>query len=491
MDNEGAEGFMSITRVVTVVSLLFVSGLFAQTPTDPLPSPLEAVEGLLEVRVVEFATLPSREGETPWMSLLIDEPGTGRLFVNDMHGPLYTVSYDGQTVTAYVDINAEEWGVGVESRRRGLGVQSFAFHPQFTQVGTPGFGKLYVWTDTSNTAPAPDLVPGGGDDTHDTVLLEWTTRTPGAATYDGGPPRELLRIEQPFLNHNGGHMSFNPLAGPSDSDFGLLYVGMADGGSGGDPLNNAQNLASPFGKILRLDPLGSDSSNGKYGIPDDNPFANDGDPTTLGEIYAYGVRNPHRFSWDPQNGNLFVADIGQDFVEELNLVTAGANLGWNDWEGSFRYVSRQEVSVVDQRGDANITFPVAEYDHSDPLLGPRYAITGGIVYRRGDIAQLANMVVFGDLFNGEMFYIDADNLPNGGQEAIRRILLRDNGESKTFFQIVQDKNVEQGKPPTARADLRFGTGPDGRLFLLNKHDGIIRLLVPDDYVSQETTDPGR
>ena len=472
---------MCVTRVMTAV-LLMASGVFAQTPTNPLPSPIEAVDGLLGVRFVEFATLPEIDGEAARMMLLIDEPGTGRLFVSDMRGPLYTVTYDGRTVTQYLDVNAERWGVGVESPRRGLGVQSFAFHPQFTQPRTPGFGKLYTWTDTSNTAPEPDFVPGGGDNTHDIVMLEWTAGTPGAATYDGGPPRELLRIEQPFRNHNGGHIDFNPLAAPSDPDFGLLYVSMADGGSGGDPLNNAQNLGSAFGKILRLDPLGSNSANGQYGIPDDNPFANDGDPTTLGEIYAYGVRNPHRFGWDPQNGNLFVGDIGQSFVEELSLVTAGANLGWNDWEGSFRFISREEVSLVDQRGDATVTFPLAEYGHIDPLLSPRSAMSGGIVYRSGDIKQLANLVLFGELASGEIFYIPADDLPTGGQEAIRRILLNDNGESKTFMQLIHEKNAEQGKPPTPRADLRFGTGPDGRVFLLNKHDGMIRMLVPDDYV---------
>ena len=253
---------MCVTRVMTAV-LLMASGVFAQTPTNPLPSPIEAVDGLLGVRFVEFATLPEIDGEAARMMLLIDEPGTGRLFVSDMRGPLYTVTYDGRTVTQYLDVNAERWGVGVESPRRGLGVQSFAFHPQFTQPRTPGFGKLYTWTDTSNTAPEPDFVPGGGDNTHDIVLLEWTAGTPGAATYDGGPPRELLRIEQPFRNHNGGHIDFNPLAAPSDPDFGLLYVNMADGGSGGDPLNNAQNLGSAFGKILRLDPLGSNSANGQ------------------------------------------------------------------------------------------------------------------------------------------------------------------------------------------------------------------------------------
>ena len=201
------------------------------------------MDGLLEVSFVEFATLPDIDGETARMMLLIDEPGTERLFVSDMRGPLYTVTYDGRTVTQYLDVNADRWGVGVESPRRGLGVQSFAFHPQFTQPGTPGFGKLYTWTDTSNTAPDPDFAPGGGDNTHDIVLLEWTAGAPGATTYDGGPPRELLRIEEPFRNHNGGHIDFNPLAAPSDPDFGLLYMGMADGGSGGDPLNNARTLA--------------------------------------------------------------------------------------------------------------------------------------------------------------------------------------------------------------------------------------------------------
>ena len=109
-------------------------------------------------------------------------------------------------------------------------------------------------------------------------------------------------------------------------------------------------------------------------------------------------------------------------------------------------------------------------------------MTGGIVYRSGDIKQLANLVLFGELASGEIFYIPADDLPTGGQEAIRRILLNDNGESKTFMQLIHEKNAEQGKPPTPRADLRFGTGPDGQVFLLNKHDGMIRMLVPDDYV---------
>ena len=117
--------------------------------------------------------------------ILINEPGTGRLFVNDMLGPIFSVSYDGETVTEYVDTNADNWGFSVQSDRRERGMQSFAFHPQFGQAGTPGFGKFYTWSDVTDTEPAPDFVPGGGDNTHDTVLLEWTARTPAAATYDG------------------------------------------------------------------------------------------------------------------------------------------------------------------------------------------------------------------------------------------------------------------------------------------------------------------
>ena len=258
--------------------------------------------------------------------------------------------------------------MGVQSSRNELGFQSFAFHPEFNRSGTDGFGKFYTWTDSRNTAPDADFIPGGGGDTHDTVLLEWTARNPSAGTYDGDAPRELLRVEQPYGNHNGGQIGFNPTASSGDSDFGLLYVGIADGGSGGDPLNLSQNLNSAFGKIFRIDPLGSNSMNRSYGIPADNPFANDGDNNTLSEIYASGVRNPQRFAWDPDNGNMFLADIGQNIVEEISLVTSGANLGWNTWEGSFRFISRSAVSLNNPRGDEALTYPVAEYGQEDPLL---------------------------------------------------------------------------------------------------------------------------
>lgn len=456
---------------------LLVSGCsLGGATTDPFPEPIEAEEGVIVVGHRPFATLPDVDGQAARPMLLVDEPGSGRLFVNDMWGPLYVVSYTGD-VTRYLNVDDERWGVPVDASGRERGFQSFALHPQFAEPGTPGYGKLYTWLDTEEREPDPDFTPGGGDDAHDTVLLEWTALDATAPTYDGEGPREVLRFEQPFGNHNAGHLAFNPLAGPGDPDFGMLYVGVADGGSGGDPLDLSQDPSSPYGKILRIDPLGSGGVNGRYGIPADNPHV--GVPGALGEVWASGLRNPQRFGWDPANGNLFVADIGQNAVEELSPVTTGADLGWNTWEGSFRFVSRSGVDTEDPRSDAGVTYPVAEYDQDDPLLGSRVAITGVVVPRTDRIPQLRDLLLFGDMVVGEIFHVPADDLPAGGQDAIRRVLLRDEaGEPTTFLQVVQDETVAQGRERAERTDLRFGTGPDGRLFLLNKHDGVIRELMP-------------
>jgi hypothetical protein len=464
---------------VAVALLIAACGAGAQTGSDPFPQPIAATDGVIRVSFVEYATIPDLGGQPARMMLLAPEPGGRRVFVNDMRGPLYGVADNGKTVTLYLDINAPNWGVSVQSQGNERGFQSFAFHPQFNQSGASGFGRFYTYTDTTNMQPTPDFLPAGGNNTHDTVLLEWTAKNPASATYDGGPPRELMRFRQPFANHNAGHLAFNPLASPGAADFGLLYMGVADGGSGGDPLEMGQNLGSAFGKIFRIDPLGSNSANRKYGIPAANPFVSDGNANTLGEIYAYGVRNPQRFGWDSRNGNMFLADIGQNIVEEISRVTAGANLGWNDWEGSYRFISRQEVGLDKPRGDPTVSYPVVEYGQLDPLLQGSSAVTGVVVYRGNQIPQLANLVLFGDNPSGEVFYVNADKLPDGGQDAIRRVLLYHSGTAKTLLELIKEKNAAQGKTVATRADLRFGTGPDNQVFLLNKRDGTIRLLVPD------------
>jgi len=466
---------MNNSRFLLAV-LLLVLPVFAQSTNDPF-TPIRADEGVIAVNFVEFASIPDAGTDAPRMMHLVTEPATHRLFVNTMLGMMYSLSYDGKTVIQYLDINSSEWKVPVQSRGAERGFQSFAFHPDFARSGRPGYGKFYTYTDTSDTSVKADFVPGGGTRTHDTVLLEWTAKNPAATKYDGGPPRELFRADQPFSNHNGGQIAFNPLSRPGSADFGLLYVGFADGGAGGDPFNLAQNLASAFGKILRIDPLGKNSANGKYGIPSSNPFVKDGKNGTLGEIYAYGVRNPQRFCWDSKTSAMFVADIGQNIVEEISPVTAGANLGWNKWEGSFTYSSR-EVGTSNLRGEAGLTYPVVEYDHRDPLLQRLVAVTGVYVYREKTIRALTNKLIFGDIPSGEVFYIDADNLPKGGQDALHRILFNDKGARKRLLQLIQEKNQAQGKTPATRADLRFGVGPEGQILILNKRDGVIRQIVP-------------
>src|SRR5688572_4585216 len=207
---------------VIVVMLLAACTALAQVSTDPFPTPIPATDRVITVKFSEFATIPDFNGAAPRIMTMVHEPGTRRLFASDMNGKLYSISYDGKTVTPYLDLSAPDWNVRVQAQGSERGLQSFAFHPQFSQSGARGYGKFYTYLDTTNTTVAADFKPLGGNHTHDLVLLEWTAKTPAAATYDGGAPREVVRFEQPYANHNGGHLTFNPLAAAANPDFGLL-----------------------------------------------------------------------------------------------------------------------------------------------------------------------------------------------------------------------------------------------------------------------------
>lgn len=481
---------LAMTVVALALTALNTASLTAQTrqpppplpegqTNDPFPQPIEASEGVITVTLREFASLPDIDSVTAARAMtLVEEPTSGRLFVSDMRGLLYAVSSDGRTVAPFLDVRDPQWGVAVQSRGRERGLQSFTLHPQFAQAGTAGFGKFYTFIDISSQEPTPDFRTSRDSTTHDTVLLEWSALTPGGAGYDGAAPREMLRFRQPFANHNGGATAFNPTARPGAADFGLLYVSIADGGSGGDPMANAQNLGSGFGKILRIDPLGRNGRNGKYGVPTTNPFLSRSE--VLPEIYAYGIRNVQRLGWDARNGAMFMSDIGQNIVEEVSPVTAGANLGWNLWEGSYRFVSTRAVRTDSVRGDPGMTYPIAEWGQIDPIMLPNTssASVGVVVYRGTQVPQLNGRLLFGDMPSGEMFHVSADRLPNGGQDPIRRVLFRTAPDAapRTFLQIVQAKNTAQGKPPATRADLRFDVTSSGRIFVLNKQDGVIRVI---------------
>ena len=488
---------------------------------DAFPDHIADPEPLL-VNVSEFAQLPDLNGKPARLQNLVDVPGAGRFIVSTGTGSLYAVSYDGVEASHYLDVGQDQNGAvlipEIETypdldSRSPPGLSGIAFHPHFAAAGAPGFGKFYTLQEVSDTEPAADFTPGrGSGDLFDTVLLEWTARDPTAWTYDGGPPRELMRVEQIYTRRNGGAINFRFGADPSAPDYGFLYVGIGDGGGGqglGDPMGLAQDLDNVYGKLLRIDPLGSNSANGRYGVPANNPFAGDGREDTLGEVYAYGMRNPQSFGWDASDGKLYVADIGEATVEEINLVSAGDNLGWSVWEGvgrrrlRYRGLARRFARVWSwatrsaagadllwdsSHGPPGVVFPVVMYDRHDPLFfkaGGPVAVTGVVVCRDCNVPQLNGKVLFGDLPSGEIMYFPADgDLPSGGPESIRQVLLVEGagddgakGSGKTLMKLVQEKRVAQGRVgPGHRVDLRFGTSALGDVFLLNKRDGVIRRL---------------
>ncbi|MEQ9023544.1 MAG: PQQ-dependent sugar dehydrogenase, partial [Pseudomonadales bacterium] len=448
---------------------------------------------VIVVGVEDFATLPDFADKPAQMRTITSQPGSDNLFVSDMTGLLYRVDASG-SATVYLDLTDPKWSTMIDGSWRESGIESFALHPEFSQEGKPGYGKIYTSIDVYKDDIEADYPTAADEVHHPSVVLEWTAADVDSAQYDGGMPRELLRIEQPFQSHNGGTTTFNPLSEPGDADYGLLYIAFGDGGSAGDPLNAAQNLSLPQGKILRIDPLGGDnnlnfmdkllgrggnsSANGEYGIPSDNPFL--GNPDALPEIYAYGLRNPQQSAWDSETGAFMISDIGQVAIEKISLVGAGDNLGWNVWEGSFAFAGNVEgVDETQVRSDPSIRYPIAEYDHVDPLLLAASAVTGLAVVRDSGVAEIEDHILFGDLITGEMFAVPADkqHLYNGQSENHRVLFDDGSGEVKTLLQIVQETYSERGLEPPFRMDLRFASGADNQVYLLNKYDGIIRRIV--------------
>lgn len=461
-------------NLISCVLVLVCSISTAAETRDPFPEPIVADRDVIVVGIEVFTALPDIGGAPAQMKTAIGEPGSGRLLVSDMAGVIYRIDTDG-SASVYLDIRDARWGVAVDAAWREQGLQSFALHPQFAEANTAGYGKIYTWLDAVRQDSPADFSTKSEQVTHHTVLLEWTARDIATASYDGAAPRELMRLQQPFRNHNGGAIAFNPTSAQGDADFGKLYIGVGDGGSGGDPLKVAQDQGSIFGKILRIDPMGRNSRNGKYGIPADNPFLNQA--RALPEIFAYGLRNPQQFAWDTDSGQMLTTDIGQGTVEEVSLVAAGDNLGWSDWEGSFRFVSGGSVDTQGARSDAKLRFPLVEFDHTDPLFMQNAAVTGLQVVRSDAITELQDLILFGELARGELLYVSADEHPDGGQAAIRRVLFDSgDGTPRTLLEIVQLNRTSQGKEPPLRTDMRIGMLGNGEIYLVNKYDGAVRRL---------------
>ena len=377
-----------------------------------------------------------------------------RMFIHDLQGILYEVK-DG-TFRPYLDLRDQQPNF-IDKPGLGTGFGSFAFHPEFYDNGL-----LYTThTEPAGTEPADYAFDDSIEVTLQWVLSEWKTDDPTAATF-GGAPRELLRINMVTGIHGLQELTFNPTAAPRSGDYGLLYLSIGDGGATlhGHP-ELCQNLSRPWGTILRIDPRGNNSSNGQYGIPAINPFAQDGDEQTLGEIFAYGFRNPHRISWDTRGEHaMLISGIGEKNVEELNWGRAGANYGWPQREGTF---------LIDERGDISLpyplppndeelgfTYPVAQYDHDEGN-----AISGGFVYRGSAVPELQGTYVFGDIVSGRLFSVDANQLKLGQQTEIKEFGLRVDGQLTTLREVTGINRV----------DLRFGLGFDDELYLFTKSNG--------------------
>lgn len=470
-----ARAVLKLVLLFSVTAGCLTSTAYSQ---DRFRTPIPLSE--LAVGIENFATIPdSRNRQPPRLSVLTPDP-TGRLFVNDQRGPLYTMDSSGSSVSEYLDIR--DFGDLRIVSTSEAGFQSFAFHPDFASEGTDGFGRLYTIHSSRDLSMPPDFDTGGDTSFH-TLLLEWNTDTPLAQVFtpaDGEQPyREVLRIKQPFPNHNAGLIAFNYTATMGTADYGNLYIGLGDGGSGGDPQDNGQDASNPLGAVLRIDPIGSDSDNGQYGIVADNVLAADGDSDTLGEIYASGLRNPQRFGWDTATGKLFIADIGQNAVEEIDLAANGANFGWDDREGSFRFDSNNTEGLTD---------PVAEYDHTRlvedfPSNTGGRAVTVGEVARDTGISGLDGLLMIGDFPTGLIFTLDVDNDPlDGGQEGLLELQpLDDDLQPTHILDLINQTRSDRGLSSMNRADVRFGINTPGQVFITNKHDGIVRRLtmVPD------------
>jgi glucose/arabinose dehydrogenase len=357
----------------------------------------------------------------------ISPPGdTNRLFVVEQNG-LLRIIQDGTLLPgSALDIQSRVAPplnpVNANDERGFLGL---AFHPGFTNPASPGFRTLYTYnSETLATVPTYPA-PNNATQTYKNVVNEWKISATNDNVVDPLSRREIISFGKNAANHNGGTITFGP--------DGYLYLALGDGGNANDsgashiePGGNAQNLITPLGKMLRFDPLNPTlttnspnpiSTNGQYRIPTSNPFQGAGQAP---EIYALGLRNPYRFSFDRANGELILADVGQNNIEEIDRIVMGGNYGWAIKEGDFLF-TRSTGSIGTPPGNRSPGAPsglidpivgteaTLEYDHGDGI-----SVTGGFVYRGKLIPELVGKYVFGDLAlkasppraDGRIFYAD-------------------------------------------------------------------------------------
>ncbi len=394
--------------------------------------------------------------------------GSDRLYVPDLNGPMYMLDKESGEETEYLDVKDHD-PYFFSGRGMGSGFGFVTFHPEFEENG-----KFY----TTHTVSTAGINANAGKETYpnqpnafvQSVITEWTASDPAAPAFSG-TTREVFRFGFQQQIHAIQQIDFNPYAEPGDEDYGLLYLAVGDGGIGVNT-EIVQDMGDPSGKILRIDPLGTNGPKGGYGIPASNPFV--GDEGALGEIFALGFRDPHRFTWDPEgSGQLFLANIGQRAVEAVYDVRAGDNMGWNDVEGRLRYDNATQCylfPLTQEIKDADYQYPVTSYDHDVANNwacnnDSGHAISGGQVYR-GPIKALDGKYLFGDLVNGSVFTTDVKDMRRGTTKEAPITEWRvktAGGQPMRMIDLIDD----------VRVDLRFGQDEDRTLYLLAKSNGTI------------------
>jgi len=449
-------------------AVLFAPSAVAHPPSNPFDNTVFAPiqPGGFKVTLESVAT-----GLTSPLKGVVAPGEPGRLYVVDQVGKLWAIDLATGSKTVFLDVSARlvplgVFGPGTFDERGFLGV---AFHPSYAVNA-----KVYTYTSEPVSGPPtfPTTLPPGTPPDHQNVVAEWTAVAAGnpALGVDPTSRRELMRVDWPQFNHDGGDLAFGP--------DGMLYISMGDGGGaddqgpGHDPVTgNAQKLTVPLGKIHRVDVNGSNSANGQYGVPADNPFV--GTPDAVTEIWAFGFRNPYRFSFDSATGRLYVGDAGQNDIEEVDIVVKGGNHGWRTKEGTLFFDDNGTgpgfASTVDNGlVPPGVIDPIAQYDtHHEG-----HSVIGGFVYRGSAFPQLVGRYVFGDfarLFrfpsgpnnSGRLFYLQKN--PEPGLRNIQNLYANN--------PIPPGQQNKMGKEGIGLALLGFGQDAAGELYVLGNING--------------------
>ncbi len=467
-------------------------------------------------------------------SILLDEPGGKRSFINDLNGPLYILNKQTKQLTPYLNFDGAGDHAGLfpkfaAAMGYAAGLMNFVFDPDYARNGI--FYTLHMEnpaTPNENILPKAGAVPGLNLEGYKTtpaltkptivgdarfarelVIVEWTDRQINNTTFEG-TAREVFRLYVSGLFHPLNEITFNPTARPGDPDWRVMYLGIGDAGTGERPgpmRMYAQRLDTYQGKVLRIIPRLSEhaasstiSENGQYRIPNDNPFVSV--PGARKEIWAYGMRNPHRLTWyvdpaRPREPVLFAFNIGLVSWETILIVKKGANYGYPLREGNQTMSATNEmgplpaddmipvqVSDTVTRGTVKPTYAVIAYPHAP---GGGDAIANGFVYRGKKIPALKGTMVFGDITTGRIWYAH-----------MKDVLAADDGKPLTMAPLhelgTQLRTLAEdtykrrgGKNPglpgrsavagAGRIDLRLAEDSDGELYVLTKGDGMIRRVV--------------